>query len=311
MKKCIVFALICCAFLSCNSHLEDYPIEVNFYYAPSTPTAGELVQFSSQCSNVTKFRWSFISDSEEYFATEANPQKILAEGYWTVSLTGYSDDGRYESCTKSVYIAEAKPSASFTYTTPIYTGKTVTFKNTSKKAKFYEWYCDGNLFSTNTDAIKVFDYGIHNIKLIAYNSKGNKSEYSSEIQVHGLCMEIVSYKIESLDFEDSTGRYWDDEWSDGPDIFVRLFQDGVYMSETNHISDVSLDMIPCTVNVSFKCYYPFSDITVQFIDYDLLVNDDMFALTLKPQKYIDELPNKLYGVAGKSKIVFNIKWSLM
>ena len=204
------------------------------------------------------------------------------------------------------------PKAKFSYNDPVYVGKTITFTNESTNASRCEWYCDDALFSKNIDYVtKQFDYGTYTIKLVVYDKDGDKSEYEQTINVKGLELNIYAYKVESLNFQDSDGRYWDDEWNDGPDVFVRFLQGGVNIYETSHFTDIMTYDLPYTENVSIKCYYPFEDIIVKLIDYDFWANDEMVSLKFNVSKWVESRPSSVYWDYDKYKVTLYLKWSLI
>lgn len=300
---------MCFALLSCSNQNEDYTPQVAFTYSPSEPIAGSVVQFKSNCSNISRYEWDFGNGQT---STDANPQMIFDAGEWTVTLMGYTIDDDFDFCTRKIYVSKVKPQAKFSYNSTVYVGKTITFTNESTNASRCEWYCDGDLFSTDNNYVtKKFDYGTYTIKLIVYDKDGDKSEYEQKIDVKGLKLNIYAYKIESLNFMDSDGRYWDDEWNDGPDVFVRFLEGGVNIYETSHFTDVMTYDLPYTENVSVDCYYPFKEMSIKLIDYDFWANDEMVTFKFNPNEHLDSRPSSVYGEYDKYKVVLYLKWSLI
>ena len=203
------------------------------------------------------------------------------------------------------------PTARISYDDFIYVGKEVVLKNVSKNATRCDWYCDGKLISTSSEAItKVFDYGTYNITLTVYDDRGNKDSITIPITVKGLILSVYAYEVESIYFKDSDGRYWDDDWYDGPDIFVRFFRNGANIYETNHVSDVMSSDLPYREYVSVQYSYPFSNVVMKLIDYDLLVNDDMVTCSFNPNDCLYSRSPSITVVGGKYRVTFFLKWLL-
>ena len=309
MKKILLLVLMCFTLLSCRDQSVDNTPRVSFTYYPSEPIAGSVVQFKSNCSNISRYEWDFGNGQT---STDANPQMTFDEGEWTVTLMGYTIDNYFDFWEQKIYVSKVKPKAKFSYNNPVYVGKTITFTNESTNASRCEWYCDDALFSKDIDYVtKQFDYGTYTIKLVVYDKDEDKSEYEQTISVKGLKLNIYAYKVESINFKDSDGRYWDDEWNDGPDIFVRFLQGGVNVYETSHFTDIMTNDLPYSENVSIDCHYPFDEIKVKLIDYDTWFNDEMATLYFDPNEYIESRPSYVYWDYDKYKVFLYLKWSLV
>lgn len=216
---------------------------------------------------------------------------------------------------------EEYPVADFSYKT---NGKTVTFINQSRNAMLNKWnFGDG---STSGDISPKHTYtssGTYEVSLTVYNDRMAADTYTAKIAVGGntgsggdttpdklpVSVYVKSYTVNSIDFEDNTGRYWDDTSKDGPDIYMRIYHGSDELHRSNYRKDnVKSSDLPFTNNLGVLLNNLTYIYTFKLCDYDPWFVDYMFPFDFTPQNHIDECPASLTFKSGKFSVTLNLEW---
>lgn len=224
---------------------------------------------------------------------------------------------------------EEAPRAYFSHKT---NGNTVTFINQSRNAMLNNWnFGDG---STSSDVNPKHTYasaGTYEVSLAVYNDRMVADTYQAKIMVGGssgggnnggngggtgttpdkvpVSVYIPSYKVNSIDFEDNTGRYWDDTSKDGPDIYMRIYRGSDELHRSNYRKDnVKSSDLPFTNSLGVTLNNLAYIYTFRLCDYDPWFVDYMFSFDFAPQNHIDECPASLTFKSGKFSVTLNLKW---
>ncbi len=157
--------------------------QVAFTQVPSTNCEGQDIQFQSQTSSVSGFRWDFGTGDTSVLSNPA--YAFPAPGTYTVTLDVVS---AINSCTNSFQDTiniNAKP-------TPVLALDTsqgcppldVTFTNNSPNVVFIQWkYGDGNSSNLVNPTHSYQNTGVYNARLIVRNADGCEDSIDRTIQV--------------------------------------------------------------------------------------------------------------------------------
>ncbi len=158
--------------------------QVSFTQVPSTRCEGQEVQFQSQTSSVSGFRWDFGNGDTSILS---NPSyAFAAPGTYTVRLDVVS---AINSCTNSfedTISINSKPIPVLVLDTsqgcpPL----NVTFTNNSPNVAFLQWkFGDGNISSVVNPTHTYVNTGIYDARLIVRNAAGCEDSIDRTIQVH-------------------------------------------------------------------------------------------------------------------------------
>lgn len=282
---------------------------------------GKTVSFMSQSQNTMKHQWYF-GDGEERDDVAHPIHTYKKDGTYTVMLVAYNENMEWDSVTHSITIGDnnggivsgSEPTANFNYT-PLqpYEQQEVTFSNTSTNATYYNWDFGNNNTSTNKNPTTRFDKGVWAVTLTAYNEDKTKRHSITKtinVQDAPIHVYISGYAVNSIDINNSNGEYWDGSLYDGPDIFIKVFEEtkAIY-EEPTHMQDVSQEDIPyiratdCYLN-----YFYLKSYTIRLYDYDSFSDDLMATFSFSPMLYMDDYPNEVTLTSGKYSITLSLNW---
>lgn len=313
MKNICFSAVLCTFVLSAFTSCEDgSKPTANFTYEVN----GNTVQFTNTSTNTTEYSWNF-GDGKS--STSTNPSHTYRyEGTYNVLLraTGHSN---FDICEHTVTISKEikpetdKPTANFNYTpSSPKAGQTVKFTNTSQNASYYNWDFGNNKTSTQKEPTMVFGAGMWTVRLTVYNSdRTYQHEISKTINVstEPTTVRLTSYTVNSIDFEDENGRYWDDSSKDGPDIYMRIYEGEKEIHRSEYRKDnVTASDLPFTNNLGFTLDDLYKTYTMKLCDYDPMLVDYMFSFTFTPSNFTDEYPTTVYARNGKFDIELHLEW---
>jgi PKD repeat protein len=174
------------------------PPTVAFDFDPSSPLAGEEVNFSSQVSdpegNSVTRAWTFGDGGT---GVGPSPSHVYAEpGTYTVTVTATDSNGARTSATDEIVVrADAGPSSSFDFSPTVPgVGETTTFTSTSQASRGsivdLDWDFDGDgEFDDFSGAVAdwVFDSpGEHQVTLRAEQTNGLSDVSEATVRVNGL-----------------------------------------------------------------------------------------------------------------------------
>ncbi|KAA0255584.1 MAG: PKD domain-containing protein [Acidobacteria bacterium] len=156
-----------------------------FTFAPTNPTAGEVVTFSNQSTGATSYAWSFGDGTT---STATSPSKTYgAAGNYVVNLRAFNTYGSHD-VSKTIAVSPpsgSPPTASFTFSpaNPT-TGQVVSFRNESTGATSYLWNFGDGTTSTATNPTKTYSSArAYTVSLTATNTYGSSS-VSNSLTVH-------------------------------------------------------------------------------------------------------------------------------
>lgn len=207
----------------------------------------------------------------------------------------------------------SKPTANFDYTpSSPKAGQTVKFTNTSVNAYYYHWDFGNGSTSELTQPTEVFSAGTWTVSLTAYNSDYTKLHTISKViyvAPQPTTVRLTSYTVNSIDFEDENGRYWDDSSKDGPDIYMRIYEGEKEIHRSKYRKDnVTASDLPFTLNLDFTLDDLYKTYTLKLCDYDPMLVDYMFSSTFTPSNFTDEYPTTVYTRNGKFDIELHLEW---
>lgn len=182
--------------------------------------------------------------------------------------------------------------ANFSYD-PIkaYDGQQVTFTNSSSNAYYYDWDFGNGKTSKEKNPKTTFEAGTWTVTLTAWNkdkSQHDRLQKTINIKEKPTKVYFTGYTINSLDWEDSDGRYWDDTSKDAPDVFFRILDsNNKTILETDVYTNLSADKLPYT---SYDFYYTELSLNksykIQLVDYDTWSDDVMLSYTFNPIEHL-------------------------
>jgi PKD repeat protein len=157
--------------------------QVSFTHVPSTRCEGQEIQFNSQTSSVSGFRWDFGNGDT---SVQSNPRYAYPNnGNYTITLDVVS---AINSCTNSYQDTISINGLP----TPILAVDTsqgcpplaVTFTNNSPNVAFLQWkFGDGNSTSVINPTHSYTNTGVYNARLIVRNAEGCEDSVDRTIQV--------------------------------------------------------------------------------------------------------------------------------
>lgn len=208
--------------------------------------------------------------------------------------------------------------ANFSYD-PImaYAGQEVTFTNTSSYAHYYDWDFGNGKTSKEESPTMIFETGSWTVTLTAWNkdkSQRDKIQKTINIKEKPKTVQLTHFIINSVDYEDSDGRYWDDKSTDGPDVFFEfLDSNNKEILESKYISDVTPDKLPHTFTVSNTVLNLSSTYKIRLKDYDTWSDDIMLTYTFKPFEHLTEYQESINinfkeGKNGRFSITLKFKF---
>lgn len=314
MKNKIFFmALLVASFSGCQKEEPTIVPTARFAYTTKDLT----VSFTNQSSNAISYSWDFGDNTPSCF--ESSPSHTYSQtGSYNVTLTVKSKTGNTDKFSQSISLipnASETPTANFSYS-PLkpYEKQRITLTNNSTKASSYLWDFGNNKTSTEKAPSLSMDAGTWTITLIAYSAdKSLKDACTKTINVlHApKVMKINSYKVNSIDFEDANGRYWDDSSKDGPDIFIKsVMRDGtaIDLKESGNKSNVTTSDIPYSRTLGWRLSYFSATYKFRMYDYDSWSDDWMADFSLKINDYIPVYPSEITLRSGKFSITLFVEW---
>lgn len=173
----------------CKLPCEIPSFEASFQSNPSSPVlVGGLVSFTNT-STPTDFHEWYI-DGQPFSNSNNSTYTFNEEGVYKVSLVIRDANDQCESTFEQIIevICEGEASFGTSNTDIIEPGETITFTNTGSGNSSYEWYLDGNLYSTDTDINITFDNpGYYSLYLVG--NAPTCSNYSTTLTiVVGTCI---------------------------------------------------------------------------------------------------------------------------
>ena len=182
--------------------------------------------------------------------------------------------------------------ANFSYD-PIkaYAGQEVTFTNSSSYAYYYDWDFGNGKTSKDKNPTMVFEAGTWTVSLTAWNkdkSQCDRLQKIINVKEKPKTVRLTHFIINSVDYEDSDGRYWDDYSTDGPDVFFELLDsNNKEILESKYIQDVTPNKLPYTFTVSNTTLNLSGTYKIRLKDYDTWSDDVMLTYTFKPSEHLD------------------------
>ena len=213
-------------------------------------------------------------------------------------------------------IKDATADFSYTPITP-YAEQKITFNNKSTNAYSYEWDFGNGKTSKEKNPITTFDQGTWTVTFTAWNKdKSQKDRFQKTINVKAkpTKVQLTPFIINSIDYEDNEGRYWDDKSTDGPDVFFEILDsNNSEIVESKYISNVTTDKLPYTFTLSNTTLSLSGTYKIKLKDYDTWSDDVMLTYTFKPSEHLTEYPesktlNFKEGMNGKFSLTLKFKW---
>lgn len=315
--KTKLFLLVLPLLLAACSH-EEPVITPNARF--SYTTTDLTVTFTNQSSNAVSYSWDFGDNSA--VSTRTSPSHTYSKtGSYNVTLTAKSSTGHTDKFSQSITLvanAVTSPNASFNYS-PLkpFAQQEITLTNNSTNASSYLWDFGNNTTSTLKNPTINYEAGTWTVTLTAFSADKSLKDVSTKtinVMPAPKVMKITSYRVNSIDFEDTEGRYWDGSSKDGPDIFLDLYRDGtdVDLEESTYKSNVSSSDLPYTRTLGWRLSYFSSTYTIYMKDYDsfLDANDVMCKLSFIINNYIPQYPSEitLKTTNEKFSVTLFIEW---
>jgi len=155
------------------------PLTASFAFTPSSPLAGQAVQFTDMSTGTpTSWQWGFGDGAT---STVQNPSHTYtAPGSYTVSLTATNSAGSKTANKTVTVVAAATASFTFTPTSPV-AGQTVQFTDTSTGSPTsWQWSFGDGSISTAQDPSHAFaGVGSYTVTLMISNGSASKSTSAS------------------------------------------------------------------------------------------------------------------------------------
>ncbi len=208
--------------------------------------------------------------------------------------------------------------ANFSYD-PIkaYDGQQVTFTNSSSNAYYYDWDFGNGKTSKEKNPKTTFEAGTWTVTLTAWNkdkSQHDRLQKIINIKEKPTQVQLTHVIINSVDYEDSTGRYWDDKSTDGPDVFFELLNsNNTEILESKYISNVNPDKLPHTFTVFNTKLNLSGTYIIKLKDYDTISDDLMLSYTFKPAEHLDKYQESITlnfkeGLNGKFSLTLKFQF---
>ncbi len=306
-------ALLVASFCGCQKEEPAIIPTARFAYTTKDLT----VSFTNQSSNAISYLWDFGDNSP--LNTKSSPSHTYSRtGSYNVTLTVKSKTGNTDKFSQSISLfpnASETPAANFSYS-PLkpYEKQKITLTNNSTKASSYLWDFGNNKTSTEKTPSLAMDAGTWTITLTAYSAdKSLKDVCTKTINVLPVpkIMKITGYRVNSIDFEDATGRYWDDSSKDGPDILIKsVTRDGtiIDLKESGYKLNVTASDIPYTRTLGWRLSYFSATYKFRMYDNDSWSDDWMADFSLMINNYIPEYPSEITLNSGKFSITLFVEW---
>ncbi len=173
--------------------VRNRPPEANFTLSPSDPVTGEVIAFQDQSvdrdgsEGIQKWEWEFGDGTT---SQESNPNHAYASlGTYTVNLTVTDVHGAEDTISKVVDVANAPPTADFTWNPSQPTDTTaVGFTDQSRDADddIVSWTWDlgdGNLSTAQDPSHRYGDDGVYNVSLTVEDSVGHNDTLTRTLVV--------------------------------------------------------------------------------------------------------------------------------
>ncbi|MBK7342604.1 MAG: hypothetical protein IPJ06_05525 [Saprospiraceae bacterium] len=147
------------------------PFQAGIQLSSDSICVNELLTVSdASTSNPQSFNWSFGADASQVTSDLNGPHTISYPypGWKTIQLIA-SDGNLFDTTTTMVYVKPA-PGAAFTWQIK---SDTLLLINTSTAATTFNWYADGNFFSTTEDVLLINSPDELTVTLIAQNECGS------------------------------------------------------------------------------------------------------------------------------------------
>lgn len=121
---------------------------------------------------------------------------------------------------------------------------------------------------------------------------------------------VKSYTVNSISFVDSEGDYWDDSKSDGPDIYMRIYDGSteIYNFDDDVYYDVTSYDLPFTKSLGVKFTNLTKTYTFKLCDYDTWFVDYMYSFTFRPSDFTSDRPATLYAESKGFSISISLEW---
>lgn len=210
---------------------------------------------------------------------------------------------------------EPTPHADFTYSPakPI-VGQTVKFTNLSEDAGSYIWgFGNGETSREENPTVKFDEAGTFTIVLMAYSPNATKADKATEtltVQPKPTAVTVTRYRVDKVYFADSGGRYWDDQASDGPDIYLGIYgSDGkLDFKEDTYKANVTQSMLPYYKSLGVTYNNLSASYKITMLDYDTWFDDTMATFTFTPGNYTSSYPGEVSLTAGSFGITLELEW---
>jgi len=172
--------------------LQSPPV-VDFYYEPSSPYAGEIIQFYDKSSDASEWHWDFGDGNS---SSQKNPgHSYLKAGKYDVTLTVVINGKEY---TKSKTInVRGKEKAFFTFH-PLFPspGTTIYFYGAGKNIVSWTWDFGDGSYGYEKNVTHAYGEGNYTVVLRIKDKWGNEDNISKELHV-----EYPDFSIENIQHE--------------------------------------------------------------------------------------------------------------
>lgn len=148
------------------------------------------------------------------------------------------------------------------------------------------------------------------VKVDSNGGGGYDPDYERPDQNKPTQVYIKSYTVNAISFVDANGRYWDDSASDGPDIYMRIYDgsDELYNFDHDRLEDVTKYDIPFNRSLGVTFYDLSKTYTFKLCDYDMFFVDYMYVFDFKPQNFVNDCPKKIYAKSDGFSIELELEW---
>lgn len=137
----------------------------------------------------------------------------------------------------------------------------------------------------------------------AYNPANPPSKSYSSVHIR-------SYTVYRLNYVDASGRYWDDSYYDGPDIYMRIYSSsGEELHRSSNIWYNATDEdMPFTLSLGYTLRNLNSTYLFVLCDYDDFFVDEMCYFTFCPSDCAPEYPTSLDLNGDGYSMTINMEW---
>lgn len=246
----------------------NQPPVAQFTFTPSTPRAGDWVQFDASTSldpdgTITNYQWDFQNDGTFDASGQLVFFRYTASGTYTVRLVVTDDKGASGSTTKAVVVTplvvNQPPVAQFTFSpTAPFVGQPLVFNGTSSydpdgTIVAYQWDLDGDGSPDQSGPVVSWAYtsaGSYNVTLTVIDNLGMSGSTSKTVTVIpvGIPGMPPLYGIPGI-FVWGTSRWYitvngSPSWTT-PHLFrVELRTDGTFLGVTEEVGAAPLGLVP-------------------------------------------------------------------